>query len=70
MGVSHSGQWIEGPDYEDQSGRGQCEEADQCSNAQLMWTKHLYRGLDSTRGAASMLGEKKLKFNWDEQSRE
>ncbi len=59
--------WIEWPDYEDQRGRGQCEEVNQHLNAQLMWTKHPYRGL--TWGATSMLDGKKLTFNWDEQSR-
>ncbi len=43
--------WIEWPDYEDQHRRGQCKEANQSVfKAQLMWTKHLYRGLDTGSG--------------------
>ena len=34
----------------------------------LMWTEECYIA-DSTQGAASVLGGKRLKFNWDEQSR-
>ena len=41
--------WIEGPDYEDQHGRGQCEEADQCSKP-----KHIHRGLDT--GSSQRVG--------------
>ena len=58
--------WIEWPDYEDQPGRGQCKEADQHSKPNLCGPNCYFA--NSTRGAASKLGGKKLKFNWDEET--